>query len=112
MKIRRQHGNKSHSRMFFLQNNEHHLREEREEGIWAEIDLTQTAWMTHAVCTNADPEAFFTFESSVDRRMLARICAECPVRAECLDYALRNDMHGYWGGTTRFERRKMMKDAS
>lgn len=32
-----------------------------------------------------------------------RICADCPVRAECLEYALEfpaADMHGVWAGLT------------
>jgi len=32
-----------------------------------------------------------------------RICSECPVRAECLEYALEfppADMHGVWAGLT------------
>lgn len=31
-------------------------------------------------------------------------CDRCPVRKECLDYALEGDMHGIWGGMTRRER--------
>jgi hypothetical protein len=32
-----------------------------------------------------------------------RICRSCPVRSECLDYALTypvTDLHGVWGGLT------------
>lgn len=33
------------------------------------------------------------------------MCAACPVRAECLAYALgRPDKHGIWGGMTEDER--------
>lgn len=36
------------------------------------------------------------------------ICAGCPVRKECLDYALENEMeYGIWGGTSPTERRRM-----
>lgn len=26
------------------------------------------------------------------------VCSVCPVRRECLDYGLRNEMRGVWGG--------------
>jgi hypothetical protein len=36
--------------------------------------------------------------------------AECPVREECLEYALRNkEEHGIWGGASERQRRKMRK---
>jgi WhiB family redox-sensing transcriptional regulator len=39
------------------------------------------------------------------------ICAECPVRAECLDYALSiREPHGIWGGLTEAERRLLIAD--
>jgi WhiB family redox-sensing transcriptional regulator len=35
------------------------------------------------------------------------ICATCPVRADCLDWAVRNRISsGIWGGTTESERRR------
>lgn len=39
------------------------------------------------------------------------ICAICPVKQECLDYALRNEeVYGIWGGKTTRERAKISKD--
>jgi WhiB family transcriptional regulator, redox-sensing transcriptional regulator len=36
-----------------------------------------------------------------------RICMACPVREECLDYALSNDERfGIWGGLSERERRR------
>jgi WhiB family redox-sensing transcriptional regulator len=36
------------------------------------------------------------------------ICAQCPAREPCLDYALRNGIvHGIWGGMTERERRAL-----
>jgi WhiB family redox-sensing transcriptional regulator len=38
------------------------------------------------------------------------LCATCPVRAQCLEYALRNkETHGIWGGTTADQRRRMRR---
>jgi len=37
-----------------------------------------------------------------------RICAQCPVREPCLDYAVSNGIvHGIWGGLSERERRAL-----
>ena len=36
-----------------------------------------------------------------------QICADCPVRLRCFDYALSAGMQGIWGGTTYEERQKL-----
>jgi WhiB family redox-sensing transcriptional regulator len=39
-----------------------------------------------------------------------RICADCPVKAPCLEYALANRIdHGVWGGTSERERRRILR---
>ncbi len=39
-----------------------------------------------------------------------RICADCPVQQECLDYALEiPSLEGIWGGTTERERQRLRK---
>jgi WhiB family transcriptional regulator, redox-sensing transcriptional regulator len=40
-------------------------------------------------------------------RAAKKLCAECPVKQQCLAYALANDCMGIWGGMTDAERRKM-----
>lgn len=38
------------------------------------------------------------------------ICAGCPVRAECLDYALADvELRGTWGGTSPGERKALRR---
>ena len=40
------------------------------------------------------------------------VCARCPVRAQCLEYALDNALdHGIYGGTTESERRTLRRQA-
>jgi len=60
-----------------------------------------------------DPTLFFPEDlvgSPHDRRMVANeakaICAPCPVKIMCLDYAVSAGMQGIWGGTTEFERKR------
>jgi len=39
-----------------------------------------------------------------------RVCVDCPVRAECLEYALFHHIeHGVWGGTSERERRRITR---
>lgn len=61
-------------------------------------------------CAN-DPEAFFPEVGgggTLDLRMALRACAECPIKAQCLAYALEsNQEHGIWGGVTPRERSYM-----
>ena len=38
------------------------------------------------------------------------ICAQCPVRQACLEYALTNrERDGVWGGATERERRRIIR---
>jgi WhiB family redox-sensing transcriptional regulator len=61
--------------------------------------------MDDAACAGYEfPEAFFPGrEEGADPTVLA-FCKRCPVRAECLQYALDNGEHGVWGGTTDKQR--------
>jgi hypothetical protein len=44
-------------------------------------------------------------ERDVRERKAKAICAQCPVRTECLDYALsRPEKYGTWGGLNEDER--------
>ena len=64
-------------------------------------------WRELAACRGADLEVFFPGrgESAGPAR---RVCAACPVRQPCLDYAITNRItHGIWGGLTEQERRAL-----
>ncbi|HSJ46639.1 MAG TPA: WhiB family transcriptional regulator [Euzebyales bacterium] len=69
-------------------------------------------WAEEAKCLNADPDVFFP-EKGGSTREAKRICAECAVRVECLEYALEHDERfGIWGGMSERERRKLKRLAS
>lgn len=38
-----------------------------------------------------------------------KVCATCPVRVECLEWALAHENHGVWGGTSERERRTIRR---
>ena len=41
-------------------------------------------------------------------RAAISLCMSCPIRARCLDYALRHDIRsGIWGGRTELERAEL-----
>ncbi|WP_308493279.1 WhiB family transcriptional regulator [Microbacterium terrisoli] len=70
------------------------------------------AWQADALCAQTDPEAFFP-EKGGSTRDAKRVCASCPVRDQCLEYALHNDERfGIWGGLSERERRKLKRRAS
>jgi WhiB family redox-sensing transcriptional regulator len=64
-------------------------------------------WRHRAACRGAELEVFFPDRGqSADRAR--QICASCPVREPCLDYALRHGIvHGIWGGLTGRDRRAL-----
>lgn len=70
-------------------------------------DSDETSWQGRALCAQTDPELFFV-EKGGTARPAKRVCRECPVRAECLEYALENgEGFGIWGGLTERERRRI-----
>ena len=58
------------------------------------------AWETRAVCrTSGVPTQLFFSEDLSEIAAAKRVCAECPVMAECLEQALHNqEPWGVWGG--------------
>ena len=69
------------------------------------------AWRQNALCAETDPEAFFP-EKGGSTRDAKRVCAGCPVRLQCLEFALDNDERfGIWGGLSERERRKHKRRA-
>lgn len=67
-------------------------------------------WMDSGDCASTDPELFFP-EKGGTVRQPKRVCAGCPVKDECLEYALDNgETHGIWGGYTAMERRPMRRE--
>lgn len=69
-------------------------------------------WQGQARCLEVDPEIFFP-ERGGSSKAARAVCNDCPVRIECLRYALKNrEQFGIWGGTSERERRKLRKLAS
>lgn len=67
-------------------------------------------WMRAAACAYVDPELWYPHDKGDPGVAAKRICRGCPVRIECLEYALdNNEDHGIWGGLSRQERWKIRR---
>ena len=71
-------------------------------------------WRTRAACRSADPELFFPVGTTGNALMAIdyakRVCAECAVMQECLEFALAtNQDSGVWGGHSEEERRAIRR---
>lgn len=76
------------------------------------VAIETLPWAQDAKCLQADPDTFFP-EKGGSTREAKRICTQCTVRQECLEYALDNDERfGIWGGLSERERRKLKRLAS
>ena len=72
-------------------------------------DHQAQSWMLRALCREYAPEEFFPSDG-VGVEKARKICAECPVKTECLEYALTYRIdHGVWGGASERERRRILR---
>lgn len=75
--------------------------------IFTTVATADTEWMDDGACRGADTEAFYPRAES-EGAQARRICRECPVRNQCLEYALTHDeRYGIWGGCDPVERRML-----
>ncbi|PLS76275.1 MAG: WhiB family transcriptional regulator [Actinobacteria bacterium] len=73
-------------------------------------------WQVKASCRGPLASVFFPpshFERKEDKEhreaQAKAMCAACPVRQPCLDYALRiREPHGIWGGLNEAERKDLL----
>lgn len=64
-------------------------------------------WRDEGLCAQTDPGAFYP-EKGHSPKPAKKVCAACPVRALCLEYALVHDERfGVWGGLSERERRAL-----
>jgi WhiB family redox-sensing transcriptional regulator len=71
-------------------------------------------WRSRAACRGEDPELFFpigtTGPAVAQIAKAKQVCAQCPVREACLDFALSSGQrYGIWGGLTEDERRTLRR---
>jgi WhiB family transcriptional regulator, redox-sensing transcriptional regulator len=67
------------------------------------------AWRQRAACRGVDPDIFYPM-SDEDAEDAKAICAQCPVKQACLEWALTaREREGVWGGATERERRRIIR---
>jgi len=65
-------------------------------------------WQHRGACVGLGPELFFPERGERVDQAIA-LCATCPVREPCLEWALHHEQAGIWGATTGQERRAMRR---
>lgn len=74
-----------------------------------EVSHPDLEWQDEAACIGTKAEVFFP-EQGRHPSEAKRLCQKCPVRPDCLDFALRlNITHGVWGGHTESERLRIRR---
>jgi WhiB family redox-sensing transcriptional regulator len=77
--------------------------------------MNSIAWMEGAPCKGLSGMFHPTLQWRGETQRLFHatekdakaVCAACPVKEQCLEYALTNREYGVWGGTTEAERRRI-----
>ena len=71
--------------------------------------LMRPAWMKRAACRGLPAEQFHPKRGAATAH-LKQLCSTCPVRHDCLDYAMINgEKYGIWGGKSERQRRALRK---
>lgn len=74
-------------------------------------------WRNQAICRDTDPDLFFpigtTGHALVQIDRAKEVCEVCPVKNDCLEYALEtNQDSGIWGGLDEEQRRNIRRQAA
>lgn len=62
-------------------------------------------WTKGALCAGVQLTMFFTASSAAMSKL---ICSKCPVKRQCLVWALMYKEEGLWGGTNTQERKRLV----
>jgi WhiB family redox-sensing transcriptional regulator len=81
----------------------------KEENLSAPLPpLALPRFSARPACVGEDPEIFFVNQNDPELHIrndqAKRICGGCPVREQCLEWALSYGEHGTWGGLTAQQR--------
>lgn len=63
-------------------------------------------------CSEYHPEIFYPeIKNQIDSQEAAYVarvvCKDCPLKMECLEWALHHEKYGIWGGTTDTQRKEL-----
>jgi len=66
-------------------------------------------YLDDASCRGFDSELFYA-ESGAAIMKAKTLCATCSVREKCLEWAVKREEFGVWGGTTARERAALRRE--
>jgi WhiB family redox-sensing transcriptional regulator len=73
-------------------------------------------WAEQGACLGTNTNDWYSPDGSgpgtVQMRnvaLLKRICSGCPVQAECLEWAIKHESHGFWAGTLPSDRKMIRR---
>lgn len=71
-------------------------------------DASEQAWRQQGLCWGANVDLWYPTRDESEGHQAETVCHGCPVRTECLEYALDNNEDiGIWGGTSARQRRRI-----
>ena len=71
------------------------------------IDQKDTLWFDEANCKGSDTEAFFIESGEKYPPELKPVCRACNVQRDCLTFAVKYGVQGFWAGTTERDRQQL-----
>lgn len=73
-------------------------------------DFPERTWTRHAACQGHDPDLWFLDQHDGSYTEARTICADCPVKTECLAWAVEtNTQFGMWGGLAPHQRQHLRR---
>lgn len=74
--------------------------------------LRDFTWMDDALCRNRKDLDFFPEEAyNTAAPKAVAVCKVCPVKADCLEFAIENGIqYGIWGGLNYPQRKRHIRD--
>lgn len=71
-----------------------------------ELPLALPSWHADAACAGSDTERYYDLD---DTAGALAVCDGCAARGPCLEWALKHDEAGVWGGTTDRDRERLRR---
>jgi hypothetical protein len=73
----------------------------------AHIDRDDLLWFDKANCKGTDTDSFFIERGEAYPPELKQVCNRCSVKKDCLNFAVKYNTVGFWGGTSEMDRRQL-----
>lgn len=65
--------------------------------------------LSDGLCRQVGVDFFYPEAGDTSYSFARIICGGCTVKSKCLEWALKHEAHGMWGGTTPLERKKLRR---